>query len=574
MKFNFIEGTYNLSIFRIYIDSDDTFDQLSDLPDTVMRTFYHEYFHFIQDLTTPFTVNVMWQLYSSIAQLIAYAQQHGKEIYLPLSDIPELKNLETGRQFLNAIFGDVDCVIETEAAVNPLKVTKVSLIRRFDFLELAEAEQVRFVELTVSNSQGKIGTYSFGAIAVIETMTYLIQRKFFGDSSVDDAPYRMAYRVAELICPDWANNEEYLFAVCDLALKTLYPGWAFVVLLEELRTILPKPQSAEQIYDICLEILGREWKYPESFEQYKNNVITVASQLQGHDVFKINLEWFITIIQNGWQRGFDEPKIMLRLYQQWKPFNEYLLTLRNDLGMPEIVNRKKQRWFFLPKSLLKYETDIDPTILAAIAQLQDILLDGSCRCALIEQCQASSNKMPVDSDCQTRPWVKANHEPLCPFGAVWRSFGLNEYTIVFEEWFISKMDLVLDKEIIGMLWLKGVTYNTWIKAPIGDYMIRVDPPGSGGQLHIHIARSKHTRAKQKQVSWNIDGTRHDKRSFDESFRGMSQAKKIARQILGIPDNVILQHRRSLHYELSQIAEDEHSIEVQAFDLYTEEHSVL
>lgn len=43
------------------------------------------------------------------------------------------------------------------------------------------------------------------------------------------------------------------------------------------------------------------------------------------------------------------------------------------------------------------------------------------------------------------------------------------------------------------------------------------------------------------MSWNDDGTRHDKKSFNDNFVGMEKAKSIARNALGLPDDFQLEN---------------------------------
>lgn len=81
----------------------------------------------------------------------------------------------------------------------------------------------------------------------------------------------------------------------------------------------------------------------------------------------------------------------------------------------------------------------------------------------------------------------------------------------------------------------------WEPSSEKGYMQRVDQPHFDWQLlHVHIARDKHVNTKSKQVSWNSDGTRHDKKSFNNNFIGMEAAQRIARNALGLPDNFQLE----------------------------------
>jgi len=66
-------------------------------------------------------------------------------------------------------------------------------------------------------------------------------------------------------------------------------------------------------------------------------------------------------------------------------------------------------------------------------------------------------------------------------------------------------------------------------------MIRVDPmrPETKEQRHVHIAREKHTSAKNQQVAWNQDGSRHDRKSFNAGLGQQDAVRNIAAQALNI-----------------------------------------
>lgn len=89
--------------------------------------------------------------------------------------------------------------------------------------------------------------------------------------------------------------------------------------------------------------------------------------------------------------------------------------------------------------------------------------------------------------------------------------------------------------------LKLIQEGIWKDAHISGYKVRVDPPHTpDGKRHAHIAHNKHINSKNKQVSWNNDATRHDKKTFDSNFTGLERAKEIARKELGLPIDAILE----------------------------------
>ncbi len=86
----------------------------------------------------------------------------------------------------------------------------------------------------------------------------------------------------------------------------------------------------------------------------------------------------------------------------------------------------------------------------------------------------------------------------------------------------------------------GLGFLQWVHSGRGDWYYRKEIHGTddGKQIHVHVARKKYLKSKNKQVSWNIDGTRHDKKSFDENIEGMNTAKKVASDALGISKDLL------------------------------------
>ncbi|MFC1527093.1 DUF6367 family protein [Candidatus Latescibacterota bacterium] len=89
--------------------------------------------------------------------------------------------------------------------------------------------------------------------------------------------------------------------------------------------------------------------------------------------------------------------------------------------------------------------------------------------------------------------------------------------------------------------LRALEEGKWMSAGIKDYMHRVEPGHPDPEVkHVHICHAKHRAARNRQVSWNEDGTRHDPMTFDVSFGGMETARQIARRVLELPDGFILE----------------------------------
>jgi hypothetical protein len=47
-------------------------------------------------------------------------------------------------------------------------------------------------------------------------------------------------------------------------------------------------------------------------------------------------------------------------------------------------------------------------------------------------------------------------------------------------------------------------------------------------------------ARNKQASWTDSGARHDRKTFNSGLTGLNQAKALARRVLKLPANVVLE----------------------------------
>ena len=106
----------------------------------------------------------------------------------------------------------------------------------------------------------------------------------------------------------------------------------------------------------------------------------------------------------------------------------------------------------------------------------------------------------------------------------------------------DEISVLLSSDALRRCNLQITLESIWMPSGNKDWMYRVDPedPRIPLQRHIHIAKSKHTGTKNMQASWNADGTRHDKSSFNASIGSIARVRDVARSALGIPPNIVLE----------------------------------
>jgi hypothetical protein len=101
-----------------------------------------------------------------------------------------------------------------------------------------------------------------------------------------------------------------------------------------------------------------------------------------------------------------------------------------------------------------------------------------------------------------------------------------------------------------------INEGQWVPSGKSDWMQRVDAenPAIKQQRHVHVARAKHVSAKNMQVSWNVDGTKHDKKSFNSKIGSIDLVQSIARQTLGLSSEFKLEEAAKAPNLLVQINE--------------------
>jgi hypothetical protein len=107
----------------------------------------------------------------------------------------------------------------------------------------------------------------------------------------------------------------------------------------------------------------------------------------------------------------------------------------------------------------------------------------------------------------------------------------------------EEISVLLSGEVLRCCGLNLVQESIWMDSGYKDWKYRVDPedPKIPQQRHIHIAKNKHTSSKNMQASWNSDGTRHDRKSFNPKVGNVDRVREIARSVLKIGPEITLEN---------------------------------
>ncbi len=425
MTFDEIRGIYTPSYFSIRLNTVESLHPLQNVDVKFISTYFHEYFHYLQDLTTPFGLNSAWNTYDRTIRLIKHVQEIKGDIELPLQD-DIIKELDRNYKVYCQILASKK---PTKTITDKFSIKTIGLTNKKELEGLIPEEANQFVKMELIDDLGIEADFWFGGIAVIETMTYLIQSRFFDTSSTPTFPYKAAIIFAEHFSGQFKGNYELIFALCEVSLYSPYPGRTFYELLLEIEQSKIQISNANQIYEFGLQHIEKKWGLWEKLEKYKTTLIEILKNLYGHEAFKNNREWLMYIIEEGTKLRKENPCFMLQLYQSKEAFSPLLLDIYKRLGAPEAINAENKRWFTAPQALEENADKIHTVFLTGFKQIQNLLLFGKKDCVIINHCEGSENEMPIDKNCTTSPWLKAKQDPLCPFAALWKSFGLDSKNV-------------------------------------------------------------------------------------------------------------------------------------------------
>jgi hypothetical protein len=427
MTYDDILGFYRPSFFSFRLNTTLPINPLDDLPLPFISTYYHEYFHFLQDLTTSYGFHAAWNTFDHPLLLIESIQKGPDDIELPLKDKKLVNDISIKRSLHLQTMGSK---IPSPPVNQDFEINNISIAPNTDATNIP-TELNLFVRITIQNSDLQESTFWFGSLAVNETMTYIIQSKFFDTSDTPFFPYQTGIFLAEYLSPQFKGNNEYVFALCDVSLFSPYPGKSFYEILVEIEKEEFKIKKAEDIYTFGMEFIESKYGLWKKFEEAKNGLVHYMSNLFGHEIFKSEKLWVTHIINAGYEMRKNDPTYMLKLYRCEIPFSDLLLSIKDTLGTPEIMNAENLRWFTPPKVLQEKDYTIHALFLLGFNQIQNLLLNNSKSCNLLNHCEGSHTEMPIDQNCTSSPWLKIDQEMLCPFAALWMSFGLNTKTISF-----------------------------------------------------------------------------------------------------------------------------------------------
>jgi hypothetical protein len=420
-KLETIRGYYNPSFFKLVVNADCELDDLNKLQIQHFSTFFHEYIHFIQDVTTTFgLINT-----SIVSDRLKYFNKEfinntSSNVAVPLP-LHNHNTTETNYELQNIYLG----IGVSKHRDRIPKVEKVTLIDTH--LKLGEPHNKYVQEVIVDYSFSSAAfQFKFGALCLLENMAHIIQCKFFPEVQHPEIPYRAAELVAQYIYPVIGNNFDKVFALCDVCLMTFHPGETYFKILVRMKEDSWNG-DAKYIYEyVRNEIKTFDGK--DIYTLFNEKSDETNSHLQDYfttSIFDEESKWLKTVLEQAKSIRLGKPSFLLDiLYSSNLPSTEFV-DLFTNLGTPLMMNYVGDAWFHPPKNY--FSNKIQPDRIAAIYEIFSLFEYGKKNCDLKHYCMAT---VSVDKRCNNEPWTRYNDAQVCAYGQFWKTWDLFNKTPV------------------------------------------------------------------------------------------------------------------------------------------------
>lgn len=401
----------------------DTYMVLHNLSKQNRASYYHEYVHYIQDLTTYWGLNNAYVysefMHEAVNQI--YKSPYG-HITIPIKINRSLNNIGVNQSIIEECIGDY-------MDIDPFILHVFEKKKKCSFYN-PYFNELEHVYLKLPQNKN----IHFGARAIMESMAYLIEKEIApGGTSVYEYPYRAAESILHTIYPELAADALNIIALCDMSLQFSNPAKIFLHTAEEFKSRNYLPQKPEEIYDYFYNTpcthMGKESTLIQGLVEIG---ITTCEQLKTYlnsSEFKPFHDMLNKMIGTGLEYRINNRYFILDIAKNGNAlYNVPLLRLSKELGSP-VIKDATNTYFMIPSYKGLNE---NLQFLVAVEQIYKLFTGELDGCGMYEWCEMSQQfGTTIDERCIFSPWERCKDEMLCPYAALWKHWNLSNYKPVF-----------------------------------------------------------------------------------------------------------------------------------------------
>lgn len=157
-------GSYIPSFFEMHVNTNCDDLTINKLPLKDMTVLFHEYIHFLQDFTTYYGLNSIYVYSEYLHSVVNRIYAISTPFSVPFVIKDDIDNVRLNKQLQSLTQGD------TEESVGVYEITDIYI----DQDQLLSNPYMDYLECVILNPNGDFR--SFGAIAIMESMAYIMER--------------------------------------------------------------------------------------------------------------------------------------------------------------------------------------------------------------------------------------------------------------------------------------------------------------------------------------------------------------------------------------------------------------
>lgn len=419
-------GSYDFSFFKMRVNVFASLAKLSELEPVPKSTFFHEYLHFLQDITTTFgltlsCIEVDKMKYGN-NYILGRSEQEFK-VPISFADNPAV-HLNNALQELYMGVPSPDLF--------RLVVEKVEKQQTKVWLPAPYNKNAPAVYVYFRDAHGNLRTFPFGGLHIAENMCHIAQTRFNPKIKHNDVPYRTAELVAQFIYPPIGQEQLFVFALCEACLMHIHPGDLFYEMLQEMKRVKFEPATELEIYDFVLDNVKIEGG-KTLLDIYSEQVQFAMFQLAGYfttENYENEIFWLFHVLQEAEKLRKENMALLLGLLNDDEIFGPTFKRMIFHLGTPLMQNLDDDAWFFSPYELK--ERPIQADRFAVLHEIYMLWVYGKKECSLKRFCSANMIGGTTDARCDEAPWSRVVDTNLCGYAQFWKTWKLKDKKPVFD----------------------------------------------------------------------------------------------------------------------------------------------
>lgn len=407
-----LRGMYSHGYFYMYINGD--FDsQLRKLSVRDLGTFFHEYVHFIQNISTLWGIKTGIMTNNLMCDLFT-ATQNASEIHIPFQEFIPDPRIQLELDFYKRTRGADGTTYKNWV----IDVTQPISISVKEDRSQAWPIPLKQVWLDVTFQAGRTEQIQLGSTIVLESMAALCQSYIDPSAEHPDVPYNVVQILANQHFPKIAGDKKKLICLCYLALFSMNPGWQFIDLLYYAEN--NREKSGIELFDefvneTMLKVQGQRVNVIEFFDYIIDGYKKSIKGLIG-----IEIDYLNHILDNVRLSRNQAP--LISVLNDANPIGvEHIEALITYLSVPFVYTSSGR--YFYPAASASPNGSGDIALMVGSHRIYCFLLQKSTGvCPFVMFCAHDHD------GCYTEPWLEKN----CTIEPALQKIGVYGKPIIFD----------------------------------------------------------------------------------------------------------------------------------------------